>query len=111
MANAWGANPIILDTANNDASYDTASDANKSTGTKYSTRRFRIQKIVVTGADTNAIILKHCSPSTLEGSDILNITLETGRLAQSFDFPEGLNVQGILPKTVTSGAKAYIYLT
>lgn len=110
MANLWGTNPIILDTQNDDGSYDSDNDYQiAGTGAKYTTGRQRIQKIVVTGANTNAVILKHCSPTTLEGSDILNVTLETGALVQSFDFPKGFQADGLIPKTITSGAKVYIY--
>lgn len=113
MANTW-TNPIILDTANDDASYDSDNDnnaQNSTAGVKYSTGRFKIKSIIVKGANTNAIVLKECSKSTLEGNTFLDITLETGRLVQEFNFGgNGFWVNGIIPKTITSGAKVYIYL-
>lgn len=109
MANTW-INPIILDTQNDDNAYSSANDAKIiSTGVKYTTDRICIDKIICKGANTNQIQLKQCSASTLEGQDFLNITLETGRLVQNFDFPNGFWVNGIIPKVITSGAYVYIY--
>lgn len=57
MANLWTQNPIILDTQNDDVAYDSDNDAHKiATGLKYSTKRFKIGKIRVSGANSNQIV-------------------------------------------------------
>lgn len=112
MANTWK-NPIILDTANNDGAYDSANDnnaQNSTAGVKYSTAPLKIKNIVITGANTNVVKLLQCSKGTLEGDTIIDITLETGALTQHFNFGDGIWFNGLIPKTITSGAKAYIYL-
>lgn len=108
MANLWTQNPIILDTQNDDVAYDSDNDAHKiATGLKYSTKRFKIGKIRVSGANSNQIVLKQSSSATLEGPTFLDVTLETGDLNKEFNF-DGMWINGIIPKTITSGAKVCI---
>lgn len=109
MANTFGTNPMVLDTVNDDSSYDSSHDAING-GVKYTSGRVKIKKIqVIDGANTNAVLIKSCSPSALEGSTIFNVTLETGDLNKSIDFGNGQWFSGIIAKTLGGSSKVLIY--
>lgn len=110
MANAWGGRIMRLDTQNDDGTYDPDNDV-KNGGAKYSTLRYKIKKIVIVDAvNTDDVILKQCSDSSLAGPAIIDVNLETGDLNKVIDFPGGLWVKGICPATLDNSAKVDIYL-
>jgi len=99
MANTWGTTPIILDTANADGSYDADNDA-KNGGVKYSTLRYKLNKIEVVGAvNGNDVVLTQCEKDTITGNALLTLKLETGDLNKTVYF-NGQWVQGIIPVTL-----------
>jgi len=118
MANDWTSNPIVLDTAHGETTYSQANDNKFTTsgtdGQKYSSKQFWIQKIRVTGAaNAQAIALQNCvsSVATLANNKtFFESKSETGRLDIDCDFAEGFRVNGILPTTLPSSCKVYIYL-
>ena len=110
MANLWGCNPIVLDTANDETSYNSASDV-KNGGGKYSTLRYKIKKIQVTGAaNGNGVLVKQCSQSEMDGPPIVVLSLETGDLNKHVDFGEGIWVNGINPDTLDGNCEILIHL-
>ncbi len=110
MANAWGRRIMRLDTQNDDGTYDPDNDV-KNGGTKYSTLRYKIKKIVIVdAADGDNVILKQCSTTSLAGPAIIDVNAETGDLNKEIDFPGGLWVKGIIPTTLDNAAKVDIYL-
>ena len=116
MANSWGTNPIILDTASSETSYTTAKDAYKTAGaTDYHTGKFNIIGIKVEGANADSIILQSCKASPVASVDnytaFFEHTVETGNVTgNAVSFAKPFKVNGIFPKTISSGAKVYIYL-
>lgn len=110
MANKWGRRIMLLDTQNDDGAYDADNDAING-GVKYSTQRYKIKKIAVTGAvNGDDIELVQCSESSLNGPSIIKLVAETGQLNKLIDFGDGLWVKGICPKTLDNSAAVYIYL-
>ncbi len=115
MANSWGTNPIILDTASTDATYDATHDAHRATGTagtQYTTGKVSVQAIKVVGVNTDAVVLQSCTPdaSVDNGDVIYTHALETGRLYNHETFPRDLTTNGIFIKTLSAGAKVYLYV-
>jgi hypothetical protein len=110
MANKWGSNPMVLDTAADDTTYDSTHDV-RFGGSEYSTFPYKIKKIIpVGGANTNAILVKTSSHGTLKGDIIWNTTLETGDLNQSLDLGEGQVFNGIYVETLGGSTKLLVYL-
>ena len=109
MANVWGTNPIILDTASDDVAYDATHDVVNG-GTEYSSMRYKVKSIAIVGAANGQnLVLKACKPSAFAGTEHLNVTVETGDLRKTFEFGNGVWFQGINPTTI-AGGKFYIYL-
>ena len=120
MANVWGANPLILDTAANDTSYDKTHDVIDGemtgdplawvAGTEYSSMTYKIKKIIVNGDAADQVTLNQCKTSDVEGAVFFDYTLQTGETSAQFDFPGGLLVKGIYPSVISSGTTVYVYL-
>jgi len=114
MSNEWSTNPIILDTANDDITYDDTHDANSRTlsGTaKYTTAKIKIKKIQITnGANGNIVKLTQCLPGTITGPTIIDRTLETGDLNPEINFGEGQWFDGLIPVTLSGSCKALIHI-
>lgn len=115
MANAWGNNPIALDTANGATAYAAADDARLGTGTKYHSGRFKIKAIHIYGAANGDTIKINQFKDTagvlsIDGTDIINTVVETGDLNKTFEFPGGLWVNGIIPTTLSNSSKVRIFL-
>lgn len=106
MANAWGSNPIVLDTANDDSSFLAAND-----GVKFHTGRFKIKSIHFSGgANTNAVEITGCKIGAAGGSITGALVLETGDLNKQLTFGEGIWVEGLCAKTLGGSTKAIIAL-
>lgn len=111
MANRWGTNPKLIDTAGTDTTYDATHDT-KNGGTQYSTQQHRITMIRLEGdVATNQVILQECTPdaSVDNGADFFNHIVATGQLHRDFYFIPPLVVAGIYPKTLGGSTKVYIY--
>lgn len=110
MANTFGTNPIILDTANDDSAYIAANDA-KNGGAKYSTLRYKIKKIqIVGGANGDDIVINQCRTSDFTDTAIVTLKLETGDLQKQIDFGEGIWVDGICPATLDASCIVLVHL-
>lgn len=111
MANSWYTNPIILDTAANDTTYDSDNDIING-GTEYSTLDYTIQAISVIGAaNADDIKLIGCGTSDVTGAVIYEVVAETGDLQKTITFPKGLHVAGLYPATLDNSSKLAIYVT
>lgn len=112
--NLWNQNPIILDTAANDVAYDSAEDVING-GDEYSTMRYKIKGIMVSGANTNNLVLNQClktdfTGSAFTGTKIIDRTVVTGALEQYMDFGEGIWFSGLYPSVIAGTGKIWIYL-
>jgi len=113
MANSWGTNPIILDTAADDTTYAVGNDVIKTAGaTEYSSGQYDIESISIQGADTQQVTLQHCTPdaSVDNGAIFFDEVLATATGLYRPRYLGNFTAKGIYPKTITSGAKVYIYL-
>ena len=111
MANQWGPNPKILNTASTDTGYVLANDT-KGGGTQYSTQIHRITMIKLEGdVATNEVTLQACTPdaSVDNGAAFFSTVVAAGQLHLAFNFIPPLNVDGIYIKTLGGATKVYVY--
>ena len=114
MANNFGKNPNVLDTAASDSSYTATNDAYSPSGTgtlQYTTQKVKIKKIQIIGAaNTDDVLLRECSSTTLKGDIIIKRKLETGDLNPSIDFGEGIWFDGLYLETKDGNTELLIHL-
>jgi hypothetical protein len=110
MANAWNNKIIVLDTQNDDDSYNPANDAKViSTGVKYDTSLLYIEKVNVKMGDTAGVVtLRQCSESAINGVPFLDLgtLLANENVERLFN---GFLVAGINPSAIPANAKVYIF--
>jgi hypothetical protein len=109
MANSWGTNPIILDTAATDIAYTAANDAMKG-GAQYSTGEYSIDHIKVIGAaNTDDVELYSCNKTNTPNKLVYIKKLETGDL-NNIEYFNGQVIQGLYPKVLDGACKLAIYI-